>query len=143
MLVESSALPRELAALVDVLAAHGFKVVEERRDDDHFGDQLMVFSGRHARIRVVRDRGQWFVEAATANGDWYAPVIWLAHLGGETPPLATRALADDAEFVRERLDDIEDAANDETRAVDESLFELRWQRAAARRAMPPDEGVSG
>jgi hypothetical protein len=139
VVLECPALPPELAKLAAGLIEHGYRVVEERADPEHFGDRLIVFAGQRTRVRIVRDRGQWFVDVATAKGECYEPVIWLAHLTGQMPPLDVPGLAADVEFVLKRLADIEKAAEDETGIVDESLFDWRWQRAAARRSMPPGE----
>ena len=36
------------------------------------------------RIRLVRDRGQWFIEVAGGD-DWFSPLVWQAFLESSMP----------------------------------------------------------
>ena len=134
----SERIPPEVERLLDGLRRHGYAIADERYDPDHFGDALAVLESDRTRVRVVRDRGQWFVEVAGARGgEWFAPVIWKAFLDGSAPPAVAVSFEDQARLLLDEREAIEASA----RALDEDglarLRALRAQRAEARRALPP------
>jgi hypothetical protein len=125
----SDRIPPEGQRLLDELQRHGYAIAEERQGADHFGDALAVLACDRARVRVVRDRGQWFVEAAGARGDeWFAPVIWKAFLDGSAPPAEAASFEDQARLLLDEREAIEASG----RALDEEG--LARLRCAARPA---------
>jgi hypothetical protein len=120
----------------------GFSAVSERRDDAAFGDTEITFERGSTLVRLVRDRGQWFVEA-TARGwsGWFAPTIWRSLLIGSMP--STDAVPYEGQ-ARRLLDDLVSIASVTDRASEHDLSQLldwRSRRAEARRGLPPSPGT--
>lgn len=68
-----------LFRLVDDLARRGYVVDGQRYDRGNFGNAEIVLSRDKTRARLVRNRGEWFVEVAPSGlNDWFKPVIWRA-----------------------------------------------------------------
>jgi hypothetical protein len=136
--IPADAISPAAHALLDELLRRGFAVVEERYDEDSFGDALVVLERNGTLVRLVRDRGQWFVEVAdAAGGDWFAPVVWHAFLESSMPPLETASFEAQAQLLLADLARIGTANSD---LGDQELADLRgWRsrRAEARRGMPP------
>src|SRR5438067_1243370 len=103
MEIPAHAISSEAQALIDRLQARGYLAIEERYDERRFGDAVVTLKRDSTLIRLVRDRGQWFVEVCGPGGeDWFAPIIWSAFLDSSMPSLETasfdaqaRALLDD------------------------------------------------
>src|SRR4051794_35842130 len=93
-------VPTAYRGLADELAAHGFVVQVGDPDDSAFGNQVAVLTHDRIRVRLVRDRGEWFLEiAAPLTDEWFAPVVWMA-LGSEELPDPRRLTPqEEAEFV--------------------------------------------
>lgn len=49
------------------LEGRGFTVLSDRYDPNSFGNQEVMLA-RPVAVRLVRDRGQWWVEVAGADG---------------------------------------------------------------------------
>jgi hypothetical protein len=50
-----------------LLSKHGFTIVDEHYDREHFGNVLVVADSKDLRLRFTKDRGQRFVEIAAAG----------------------------------------------------------------------------
>jgi hypothetical protein len=130
-------LPR-VRGLLDELLRRGYAVVEERYDEDSFGNAVVVLERNGTRVRLVRDRGEWFVEVAGASeGDWFAPVVWHAFLESSMPPLGTTSFDGQARLLLADLGRIEATNSDFSERDLAGLRAWRSRRAEARRAMPP------
>ena len=70
--------------LTPALAEVGLLVTDTRAGDS-FGDAYAVFDGQDFRVRVIRDRGQVFVDIASATEatNWFNLPIVAAVLGFE------------------------------------------------------------
>jgi hypothetical protein len=128
----------EVRAVTDALAERGYRPVNERYDAGSFGNLLMVLERDAALVRLVRDRGQWFIEATPRGADdWFAPVVWHAALVAPIPPAETLSFDAQAQLLLGDLDQIEAAsAVGESRLLEE-LRAVREARARTRREMPP------
>jgi hypothetical protein len=65
----------------------GLAVEAEQCDPEHFGDALLVLANPEIRLRLVRDRGQLFVDVAapgTADDWWDLPLV--LELAGDPLP---------------------------------------------------------
>lgn len=63
------------------LVEQGFIVVSDRYDPQSFGDQEVTLT-RPIAIRLVRDRGQWWVDVLGADGQWAGIQRWREALRG-------------------------------------------------------------
>jgi hypothetical protein len=52
------------ASMGSLLKEHGFSLLEEREEPDHFGNALAVFQSPLIRLRFIRDRGDILVDVA-------------------------------------------------------------------------------
>jgi hypothetical protein len=136
--------PDDGRAVEAQLDDRGYDLIHERRDDAAFGDTEMIFQRGATLVRLVRDRGQWFVDAtASAWEDWFAPTIWRALLTDSMPALGAADLAVQGRMMFDDLDRIEAAASDASPRELEKLRHWRARRAEARRALPPDRWPAG
>lgn len=124
--------------LVNDLVGSGFTIMGHTLEEN-FGDSLLLLRGGATRLRVVRDRSQWFLEIAGPDSeDWFGPVVWLAMLEDKFPPAGLMATDHQVEFVRDRRAALEQASAGESGDV---LGRLRsWQArvAASRRTLPAE-----
>lgn len=133
--IPADVIPPEAEALADDLQRRGYSVAEERYDEASFGNTLIVLERDTTRVRLVRDRGQWFVEVAGGH-DWFSPVIWRAFLESSMPPVEIVPLAVQARWLLDDLGRIQ-AIGDLTEDQLADLNDRRSRRAAARRELPP------
>jgi hypothetical protein len=136
MNVPSDVIPDELNALLDDLQRRGYLVTETRYDEASFGNAIIVLKHDATRIRLVRDRGQWFIEVAAAH-DWFDPMIWRAFLEASEPSVEIIPLAVQAQWLLEDLGQIE-VMSGLTQEQLAALDDLRTRRFAARMALPLD-----
>jgi hypothetical protein len=63
----------------------GLTQVDERYDEEHFGNALLILENRQVRFRFVRDRGQLFADAAEPGnkGEWW-DLRFVAELVGDS-----------------------------------------------------------
>ncbi len=125
------------------LRARGYHVVSERYDGASFGDAEVTFERGATLVRVVRDRGQWFVEATARDwSEWFAPTIWRALLTGSMPSPEAVPFEGQAQSLFDDLDRIESVTDDASNTDLDQLHDWRARRAEARRALPPDSGTT-
>lgn len=63
-------------------------IAADQCDPEHFGDALLVLGDPEIRLRLVRDRGQLFIDVAapgTADEWWDLPLV-LEFAGAPLPP---------------------------------------------------------
>ncbi|MGH3496015.1 MAG: hypothetical protein ACRDP1_00925 [Nocardioidaceae bacterium] len=127
--------PAAYQALIGQLVAEGFVAQISNPDDTAFGNQIALLIHDGTRLRLVRDRSQWFLEiAAPLTDEWFAPVIWMAFLDGELPDPRRPSAEDEAGFAATRWHDF-DAS--EAAGILEGLRVWQERRAAQRRGLPP------
>jgi hypothetical protein len=132
-------VPDEVGAVESHLRDRGYDLVSESRDEASFGDTQMTFERGRTLVRLVRDRGQWFLEATAATwDDWFAPTIWHALLTDSMPTLADAEFAVQGRLLLDDLDQIEAVTGDAAAGQLARLLDWRARRAEARRALPPD-----
>jgi hypothetical protein len=68
----------EIAALSNCFGA---TLVTEEYDEANFGDALAVLEGPEISVRIVRDRGQLFVDLRRFRGAWVDAKVEAARLG--------------------------------------------------------------
>lgn len=124
--------------LVEGLVHDGFAILGDDVDDARFGNSLLLLRRAATRIRVVKDRSQWFLEIAGPGSDeWFAPAVWLAALDGVMPPLRPLTNEEQTRLVRDRIAEVDLASVDDSGRTLALLKSWQAQRAAARRAQPP------
>jgi len=123
--------------LVGWLMQVGFVVLGDTTDEERFGNSLRLLRRGSTRIRVVRDRAQWFVELAPPDSEaWFSPVVWLAAVDGTMPSAAVRSDDELARIVEGRLSSIDQLSSDPSGKALELLTSWQAKRAAVRRAQP-------
>lgn len=122
-------LPAELRAFADSLLADGFLVTGAEVDEAHFGDVTLEFGRRGLSVRVIQDRGKWFIEIADPEGpDWFSPAVWQAVVEGAMQQRGTpMPVTDQIHFVQGNLERIERLVADRSGAVTRKL--RSWQKA--------------
>ena len=102
-----------MADLRNWLGEQGFVVFSDDYDPDHFGNQVVKMA-RPVGIRLVRDRGQWWIDLLGPDGTWSPLAGWL------NPSADSRrealSAADQSRLLRESLQDIERRAIGEGQA---------------------------
>jgi hypothetical protein len=138
MAIPPGELPDAAQALVDDLVHRGYTVKSEHYDEAIFGNFVIVADHGETAIRVIRDRGQLFVEIASAKGDdWFCPVIWRSFLESTEPPVDIVPLSSQLEWLLGHLDSVEVVNRDITETQLADLRSRRSRRAEARRLLPP------
>jgi hypothetical protein len=93
-----------MADLRSWLVDRGFVVLSDSYDFEAFGNQQVILT-RPVAVRLVRDRGQWWVDVLGADGHWSGIQRWRDELRGNGPQMLSAA--DQAELLRAMLDEIE------------------------------------
>lgn len=73
------------------LLKRGYQTVDHRVYEQHFGSAWVLLVRGDVRIRIVNDRGLWFIEigSAAATEEWFDARLVLMEVGvgqGETAP---------------------------------------------------------
>lgn len=97
------------ADLVDWLLKGGFVVSASRFDEELFGNVLVHLERGNLRVRVTRDRSQWFLDVAGPSGRWYDMELWRASLDGVLPSIELARFEDNASYLKEAMSRIEQA----------------------------------
>ena len=112
------------------LREDGFRE-EERGESESFGDRYVRLSRAGLQVALVRDRGQWSLDAGGPRfGSRYAVHVWRIYLDGVDAPAAP-TFGEQAEFVRTRLGEIE-AAIESDPAIEARLLQMRKASADRR-----------
>jgi hypothetical protein len=93
-----------MADLRTWLVGQGFIVLSDRYDAESFGNQEVTLT-RPIAVRLVRDRGQWWVDVLGADGQWTGVQRWREALRGNGRQLMSAA--EQADTLREILSEIE------------------------------------
>ena len=129
--METDQIPEDLPVLAHWLTSQGFTLTEHHVSSA-FGDRLLLFEREPCRVRLVRDRGQWFLEiAGPTTSDWFDADIWRSCLEGRDPPLDPTAPSAQAAYLRTSLSHIDDAIRGNSVIADCLRQRGRW-RARAR-----------
>lgn len=132
-------VPAGYEVLLTELVAAGFGLQISDPDDTAFGNQIAVLIHDAVRVRLVRDRGQWFLEiAAPLTDEWFAPVVWMGFLEDELPDPTRPSPEAEAKFVADRWADF--GAADPGSAL-AALHAWQARRAEQRRSLPPEAAL--
>jgi hypothetical protein len=65
------------------LIVRGYEVIDRRVYEQHFGSGWVLFARDDVRLRIVNDRGQWFVEIGSSADpeEWFDARLVLAEVG--------------------------------------------------------------
>jgi hypothetical protein len=80
-----------------------------RQTGNGFGDGFIEYTASDLRVRIVSDRGQWFVDvsaAAPAEEAWYDPAIIRDYLMGHGDDVLT--LQEQTDFIKHNWQEIRD-----------------------------------
>ncbi|WP_284550429.1 hypothetical protein [Aestuariimicrobium sp. T2.26MG-19.2B] len=106
-------------------------------DTNAFGNQVVLLVHDNIRVRLVRDRGQWFLEIdAALTDEWFSPVIWMALLDKELPDARRPSAEKEASFVVRRWPDFDVLA---TPCAVEKLRAWQERRAAQLGALEREQ----
>lgn len=109
-------IPTEASGFVDAMMESGF-VTLETAVAASFGDELMVLGRGGLRIRLVRDKGLWFVEARAGNDRWYDFDVWRACLDDEDVQAAPTPFVRQLAGFEARWRELDWVADDPERAL--------------------------
>ena len=129
-------LPDTVAQVRDRLAAAGFAEV------DHQGsggvNHVIELWSRHLAVRLVGDRGQWWVEAGPLDArERFDAQVWAACVPSSGPaPEAGGDLADDVAFFLANQAALAAAAADGS--IRDQLTAWKRRRARERLGLPPE-----
>lgn len=124
-----------------LIRTHGFRMLTAAYDRQDFGNTVVVLESESVLVRVVRDRGQVFVEIASVAepGNWYPldRVIEATAGSGVEPPGGTpMALEVASSLIEENYSRLTAALDPhcyfETKRELERLGELAKQRFLSR-----------
>ena len=93
-----------MADLRSWLVERGFVVLSDSYDFEAFGNQEVILT-RPIAVRLVRDRGQWWVDVLGADGRWSGIQRWRDALPENGPQFLSAA--DQADILRALLDEME------------------------------------
>jgi len=65
-------LPSAVSSLLSFITTDCGLTIKETRTSSSFGDAIISLQGRHLRVRLVHDKGDWYVEASSNQ----KPDIW-------------------------------------------------------------------
>lgn len=124
---EQLAISRLVVAFQRLVGVHGFGVVERRYDEDMFGNALMVLERAPLRIRVVNDRGDVYVDAASSTEpqNWFDVVAVLGEASPATSSDLISRLKEHAAFVESHLSRLADALGPNLIETKKRLLEQR------------------
>ena len=124
-------IPAALASLAARLEDLGY-ACDATEPSESFGDRVVMCEGPALAVRMVSDRGEWFLEAGGADwGDWFDADVWRACLEGSELPLDPRDLSVQAEYVALNVERLAAAAEEEGEVLD-CLRQRRAERARHR-----------
>ena len=84
---------------------HDFRVLRHQENDQAFGDALLVLQNSELMLRLVRDKGQLFVDVGTDDVHWYEIKIIESILKGtEAAPLSMFDQRDDIEIFGKMIE---------------------------------------
>lgn len=65
------------------LIARGYEPIDQRVYEEHFGSGWVLLKRDEVRLRILNDRGQWFVEIGSeaAQEEWFDARLVLAEIG--------------------------------------------------------------
>jgi hypothetical protein len=137
---DNASLPSDVNAFVAALKTEGFDLRESRIEADHFGDALLVLADGTLQVRLISDRGQWFVEVGGTTIDgWFSPMVWRAYLDRSIDDLSTPSFRTQCEMVLGKLQEIEGAVLNDIDLTGQLLI-ARAKRSRAR--SDPSGGAS-
>jgi hypothetical protein len=132
-----SDMPAALADLVTWLAAHGFREAGSESSGG-FGDRYLVLSGDELAVRILSDRGQWFVDISRpGRTDWYGVELWRVCLHGDGGPVEPMSPDEQAEFVRAEFDSLAEAVRTRYREIRSCMRTV--QKARSREVFGDDD----
>lgn len=129
-------------AFEDLLDKRLLRVESSILCSEAFGNAAVVLSGRHLRIRVVRDRDQMFADAASCGSPeaWYPLQMVLRAVGvASAMPEGLLTPSEAAKLVEDHFTELDDGLAGHNMAITEAkLAELR--RVALREFLDRSRG---
>ena len=103
-------LPGVFQSLRARLGEWGFELAAESAVDS-FGDHMTVLAKSPIEVRLLSDRGQWFIELSCEGwDDWFDPDVWRSCLEDEPVSEEPTALSAQAEYIIENIGRIREFA---------------------------------
>lgn len=130
---EIAGAPPEVAMLLERLTADGF--TQSAEIGTGVINHELEIRNEQLNVRVVVDRGQWFVEAGRFGGDYFDADVWAACITGKSIAFEPSSLRDQAVYITENWRAlcrflVADGAAD-------CLLRARSRRARKRLGLPP------
>jgi hypothetical protein len=126
----------QIEELIHWLIGLGFRIVEDSYSEASFGDWLRVLHNATFVVQVIRDRGQWYVEAGNESRR-FSMGAWSASLG--LPQLEQLATSrEQIIFMRKNLPRMQQAMKE-----DRSLAGRLWDVQRQATGLPDGLALSG
>ena len=113
---------------------NGFVATQDRYSERDFGNWLRDFIGPGVGVRVIRDRGEWFIEGRLPASPWFSMQAWSECLNGGHGIDA--GVQEQMDFVRRSLDRMQEAGG-RGAAIENCLERQQKNVLAAEIALPP------
>ena len=120
---------------VSFLLKRGFALTPSAQDDRATGDSCFVLESEDLRVRILRDRGQDFVEVAPTYHpeEWFDLSLLLQAFGAKNSPIELTDLEIEAALLERVLPELQKAFRSENwEATYRELRELQTQRIKER-----------
>ena len=125
--------PKEAAEFKSFLTNVGLDLQFEQ-ESAAFGDRLIQYANERISVRMISDRGVWFIEVSDPSyetGDWYDVALFRDLLCGPGGEVLT--LSEQAHFVRENWQSVLSSFESDNRNLTHArLGALRRERAERR-----------
>jgi hypothetical protein len=127
-------LPEPLERLLRTLEDRKFQVDVERFDRASFGNAMLEAGDGRVSVRMIRERGDWNLDARSAGwGEWFPVSAWRALFEDSAGPVEPMASTEQAEYLLEHLDRVVEVAARGDAADLERLRRWRDERSASWR----------
>lgn len=125
-------LPGVLQSLRVRLGEWGFELAAESATDS-FGDHLIVLAKSPMKVRLLSDRGQWFIELSCDGwDDWFDPDIWRSCLDDEPVSEEPAALSAQVDYIVRNVSRIMEIAAGSKAGLRACLANQRAARSRVR-----------
>jgi len=129
----SEQFPTSVSLLLSFLEDDRGLSIEQELASQAFGDTIIVLRGQGLRVRVLRDRGRWFVEVSSENPNQWFDMALLkeqitGHVGDDEP-----SFDEQAEFLRANWKRIVEMLTGPTASQASADLEQRRLERAKRR----------
>jgi len=132
IVTELPSMPDAVAKVSDLLRLRGYTLMEDRYEEQTFGNVIRIFEIDTTRVQIFRDRGKWGVGAAPSGTDrWFWASNWEDYFAGGFRHVRDLSADETCDFFVRNLEHIE-SANAEDPRILQTLSQIQRKSAQAR-----------